>query len=910
MSRFSLILTILLVAVVDKVSTTATVEDCYNFANYYNKTLEPIFLRNYSSCGPRQQCVCIQNCMSCNNSGLGNEDMAYFSGGPVHLPKVVTGPLNILLLGFNEFTTFPFDLGADFSNLIALALNNNLLTQVPAFGDSSVSYVKLLLLGSNNIKSLHNNMLMNFSSLSEVGVEYNFIDTIEESSFNGLDELTLLDLSHNNLDSLPNNIFQNLTTLLNLFLANNSLTILSKTVLSPLENLVSLEVGNNRITSIEEGAFASMTILHGLDFRNNSIQTISKEMFPKSPVVELLNLHGNKISIVTSESFGEFNNLTSLYLGFNKITSLTTTSLSNFVMLEYLELNENLITSFPDGLFDSLYELKVLNFRANRVTVIQPGLFDYMTSLTSLGMDNNNIAAIPPGLFLRLSKIQVVLINFNRITSLPPLLFNNTEYMKAMNLGYNQITSFPPNLFSPMSYLSALYLQGNSLSQFPLGLPKELDLLDLSSNEFNNPKELQAALNLFYYTGSTASTGYVTTENNPVACEFTPTSLDVDDYYSCSCARMYHNDNGICKGPNYTLLILLSVFGGIGFSLLVVFAVWFARKRIFHLRRDLNLHQMLLEEKDAEMVQLRNAWDIKAEDVSLVRRVDQESEGAFGEVWFGEWDGFGVAVKRLRQALYEMDPTTIKEFENEMDFYRRCRHRNIVRFFGAGQWNDGLPFLVVEYLEGGTLKQYLRKHDYITWEQKLSFCLDIQNAMQYIHVLDRVHRDLKTGNVLLSRNLRAKVGDFGSMADIAGGKPTRESFSATASIAKAGLTLTAGVGTPFYMAPEVLRGDKYGPRADVWSFGIVMWEVATQKRPDLTLYLGDITMNGPFLIALESALNSGYRLPLPLPGETDHDFPKGYIDVVNKCTVLAQLGRPTFDDLGEDLAAIMETLSN
>eukprot|EP00039_Didymoeca_costata_P010673 m.144392 g.144392 ORF g.144392 m.144392 type:complete len:94 (-) comp14920_c0_seq2:11-292(-) len=70
MSRFSLILTILLVAVVDKVSTTATVEDCYNFANYYNKTLEPIFLRNYSSCGPRQQCVCIQNCMSCNNSGM------------------------------------------------------------------------------------------------------------------------------------------------------------------------------------------------------------------------------------------------------------------------------------------------------------------------------------------------------------------------------------------------------------------------------------------------------------------------------------------------------------------------------------------------------------------------------------------------------------------------------------------------------------------------------------------------------------------------------------------------------------------------------------------------------------------------------------------------------------------------
>lgn len=105
-------------------------------------------------------------------------------------------------------------------------------------------------------------------------------------------------------------------------------------------------------------------------------------------------------------------------------------------------------------------------------------------------------------------------------------------------------------------------------------------------------------------------------------------------------------------------------------------------------------------------------------------------------------------MKNLRKNLFEFDPSALQDFANEMDFLRKCRHRNIVRFFGggvilkwneniyssnstcAGQWPDGVPFLVAEYLAGGSLKNYLAKELQINWAQKISFCLDIQAAMQ------------------------------------------------------------------------------------------------------------------------------------------------------------------------------------
>eukprot|EP00039_Didymoeca_costata_P002273 m.58879 g.58879 ORF g.58879 m.58879 type:complete len:1458 (-) comp11205_c0_seq1:96-4469(-) len=341
---------------------------------------------------------------------------------------------------------------------------------------------------------------------------------------------------------------------------------------------------------------------------------------------------------------------------------------------------------------------------------------------------------------------------------------------------------------------------------------------------------------------------------------------------------------------------VVSIFGGVLLGFLLVYLVWKLVQRDYQLRRNLGRHELLLQEKNMELTELINAWEISPDDVMLIRRIDVESEGAFGEVWYAEWDGMGVAVKRLRSMMEpgeEPDTFAGREFEAEVDFLRKCRHRNIVRFFGAGNL-DGRPFLVTEYLELGSLNTYIRKNmGDISESLKLSFSLDVQAGMQYLHDLGRLHRDLKSGNVLLSKKLRAKVGDFGSMRDILKSNSSPQHFVLDTPINHVA-TLTTGIGTPVYMAPEILRNQHYGPSADVWSFGILLWEIQTETVPDLSRFTEDFDWSGPFLVRMQQALSSGHRLPLD-------DVPKPYANLITSCTDMSPLARPTFVELGEAL---------
>jgi len=262
-----------------------------------------------------------------------------------------------------------------------------------------------------------------------------------------------------------------------------------------------------------------------------------------------------------------------------------------------------------------------------------------------------------------------------------------------------------------------------------------------------------------------------------------------------------------------------------------------------------------------------------------------------------------VAVKVLRRSMLEMGEGIEEEFEREIGFMQRTRHSNIVRFFGAGRQEDGTPFLVEELMSGGTLTKLLRGTNSraLDWNTKAALATDVARGMSYIHMQGHVHRDLKSGNVLITESLQAKVADFGSVGRLLSERPadrTSSRLSVASFASDSELELTQGVGTPMYMSLEMLRHAGYDERTDVWSFGVLLWEIAAQAPPDLLQQEG--FKRGPAFSGLLRLLESGCRLTIGA------EWPDPWRPLVAQCMQQDPEARPDFPSLVRTLEGIRE----
>lgn len=289
---------------------------------------------------------------------------------------------------------------------------------------------------------------------------------------------------------------------------------------------------------------------------------------------------------------------------------------------------------------------------------------------------------------------------------------------------------------------------------------------------------------------------------------------------------------------------------------------------------------------------LRKAWEIAWNEVELHEELGR---GAFGRVYAATWREMRIAVKTVASLKGGNDSDASgggldtnpfsAELDKEISMLQLVRHPNIVLFFGAGTTSDGMPFLATELMELGPLTQYLADHPKLSWQQKVSFALDTALGMAHVHSLGRMHRDLKSGNLLISAALRVKVADFGT-ATIAG--LTIEALQDTSMESSLDQRLhtqrTKGVGTPLWMAPELLSGkSNYGPSADVYSFGIVMWEIAAQSLP-----WADLPDCSFFMRQLLQEILAEKRPPLQA------SWPASYRNLISRCWATNPSARTTF----------------
>ncbi|CAM0955876.1 unnamed protein product [Alopecurus aequalis] len=193
--------------------------------------------------------------------------------------------------------------------------------------------------------------------------------------------------------------------------------------------------------------------------------------------------------------------------------------------------------------------------------------------------------------------------------------------------------------------------------------------------------------------------------------------------------------------------------------------------------------------------------------------------GCCGTVYHALWHGSDVAAKVFSKQEYSEE--MINTFRQEVSLMKKLRHPNIILFMGAVMSQQRLC-IVTEFLPRGSLFRLLQKNiGKLDPRRRVNMAIDIARGMNYLHnsIPTVVHRDLKSPNLLVDKNWTVKVADFGLS------RLKLETF----------LTTKTGKGTPQWMAPEVLRSEPSNEKSDVFSYGVVLWELVTQKVPWDTL---------------------------------------------------------------------------
>eukprot|EP00485_Elphidium_margaritaceum_P009767 CAMPEP_0202704208 /NCGR_PEP_ID=MMETSP1385-20130828/16926_1 /ASSEMBLY_ACC=CAM_ASM_000861 /TAXON_ID=933848 /ORGANISM="Elphidium margaritaceum" /LENGTH=503 /DNA_ID=CAMNT_0049362181 /DNA_START=127 /DNA_END=1638 /DNA_ORIENTATION=+ len=244
-------------------------------------------------------------------------------------------------------------------------------------------------------------------------------------------------------------------------------------------------------------------------------------------------------------------------------------------------------------------------------------------------------------------------------------------------------------------------------------------------------------------------------------------------------------------------------------------------------------------------------------------------KGAFGMVYkaLDKRDGELVALKIMAMEGGE----EIGSLEQEVAIMQRCKSPYIVNFRGAWLKEENI-WIAMEYCGGGGVLDIMRALKITLTEEQICVVLrETLRALEYVHAQKLIHRDIKAGNILLNHKGQCKLADFGV------------SYILDSTFDKAKTIL----GTPYWMAPEVVKDDKYNSKADIWSLGITAIEMACGKPP---------YANEPPLKVL---LKVPTAAPPTLPDDVVDDFTDDFKDFIKSCLMKNEKDRPTAHELLE-----------
>ena len=270
---------------------------------------------------------------------------------------------------------------------------------------------------------------------------------------------------------------------------------------------------------------------------------------------------------------------------------------------------------------------------------------------------------------------------------------------------------------------------------------------------------------------------------------------------------------------------------------------------------------------------------INYEEIKKERKI---GKGGMGELYLGEWQGKQVAIKKRIKLNHIKSNYLTNKFINEINIIASMRHPNILLFMGVTIHNNTY-YMITEYLPLGSLHEFLHnnkkkeKKQTLTDKQKIKIALQIAIAVQYMHSRQILHCDLKSANVLLDNNFNIKLIDFG--------------LSYFMSEAPQGY-----IGTARWMAPEVLNGKKYSIYSDIFSYGMILMELITEKIPYYDKYNYDVVKDIIKQYVNKKIARNEEILPMPKNGNKILTY------IASKCLEAIPQNRISLDKIIEYLS--------
>ncbi|KAM3295406.1 hypothetical protein ACQJBY_037974 [Aegilops geniculata] len=768
------------------------------------------------------------------------------------------------------------------SNLGTLDLGeNNIHGKIP----ESIGHLKRLEelhLNNNNMYGELPPSLTNCTNLITIDLKSNnFRGELAKVNFSNLPNLKSLDLMHNSFSGqIPESIYS-CSNLIALRLSSNKFYGQLSEKIGNLKSLSFLSLSNNRLTNITS-ALQILRRSKNLSILLVALNFINETMPDDDGIVGFENLQA--LSLADCSLLGKIphwvsklTNLEMLFLENNQLTGHMPYWISSLKFLFYLDISNNSMTGEIPA---ALVKMPMLRSQ-NNATHLDPRFFELPIY-------------VAPSLQYRLPRAfpKVLDLSNNKFTGEMPLEIGQLKALHSLNFSFNDLKGQVPQSICNLTNLQVLDLSTNNLTG---GIPAALNSLhflsafNISNNDLEGPIPSGGQFNTFQNSSF---------DGNPKLCG----SMLVQKCGSASPPLIPSKQ----RHKKALFAITFGVFfGSIAVLLLLGRLLVSIRVNDFTAKntRDKNNGDVkstsfnTSSEQTLVVISRGKGEENKLKFTDILKATanfDKENIigcGGYGLVYKAELpDGSKLAIKKLNGEMCLME----REFRAEVDALSMTQHENLVPLWGyCIQGNSRL--LVYSYMENGSLDDWLHNRDgdassFLDWPTRLKIAQGASQGLSYIHDVCKphiVHRDIKCSNILLDKEFKAYVADFGLARLIL---PNQTHVT------------TELVGTMGYIPPEYGQAWVATLRGDMYSFGVVLLELLTGMRPVSILSTSKELV--PWVLEMRSEGKQVEVLDPTLRGSGCEEQMLKVLEAASKCVDHNQFMRPTIMDVVSCLASI------